>query len=222
MDMDDMDMICRVCKLDKTQGRPRIAWSCRDHPSVEAGGWFITGWKEIKWMLVVIFTSKCTGWIQRWHDLRKFQNQFQSFRSRGGNNQKCLNTNSKGYIRSRNPEPICLSLAQSQSQPRKFLRSARLPGGAFIHPDMRVGASHMPFRVWRKWIQTSLKSFVFEYVWPACTMWTTAQIIWGWGKDYWSGTLGLIGVRSFIYRINQFGLCICMNAVCCMCCCMWF
>ena len=25
MDIDDMDMICRVCKLDKTQGRPRIA-----------------------------------------------------------------------------------------------------------------------------------------------------------------------------------------------------
>ena len=94
-----------------------------DHPSEEAGGWFITGWKEIKWMLVVIFTSKCTGWIQRWHDLRKFQNQFQSFRSRGGNNQKCLNTNSKGYIRSRNPEPICScpllspSLENSYGQP---------------------------------------------------------------------------------------------------------
>ena len=97
-----------------------------------------------------------------------------------------------------------LSLAQSQSQPRKFLRSARLPGGAFIHPDMRVGASHMPFQVWRKWIQTSLKSFVFEYVWPACTMWTTAQIIWGWGRDYWIGTLGLIQVfgHSFIGPIN--------------------
>ena len=24
MDMDDMDVICRVCKLDKIQGRPRI------------------------------------------------------------------------------------------------------------------------------------------------------------------------------------------------------
>ena len=214
LDMDDMDMFGWYGYIHiwmiwiwyaefANWIKSREGQELQDHPSEEAGGWFITGWKEIKWMLVVIFTSKCTGWIQRWHDLRKFQNQFQSFRSRGGNNQKCLNTNSKGYIRSRNPEPICLSLAQSQ--PRKFLRSARLPGGAFIHPDMRVGASHMPFQVWRKWIQTSLKSFVFDLVWPACTMWTTAQIIWGWGKDYWSGTLGLIGVRSFIYRTNQFG-----------------
>ena len=36
--LDDMDMICRVCKLDKIQGRPRIAGSCKDHPSEEAGG----------------------------------------------------------------------------------------------------------------------------------------------------------------------------------------